>query len=153
MQRPATKDFLFVSGQLLLFIIYVVPLFSIPFPFHINIVIRYASLILAILGILFMGLAILQLNKNLTPFPTPKEDGTLIQNGVYKFIRHPIYTGIILLAIGFGLFHESLWEVCIGIVLWVLFYFKSTYEEKLLSKHFPDYAAYSKTTGRFFPFI
>lgn len=76
-----------------------------------------------------MGLAILQLNKNLTPFPTPKEDGTLIQNGVYKFIRHPIYTGIILIAIGFGLFHQSLWEIFIGIVLWVLFYFKSSYEE------------------------
>ncbi|MBK9985333.1 MAG: isoprenylcysteine carboxylmethyltransferase family protein [Saprospiraceae bacterium] len=151
MTRPATKDILFVSGQLLLFILYVVPLFS--FPFHINTVIRYISLILAIFGVLIMGLAILQLNKNLTPFPTPKEDGTLIQNGVYKFIRHPIYTGIILIAIGFGLFHQSLWEIFIGIVLWVLFYFKSSYEEKLLSKHFLNYTAYTKTTGRFFPFV
>ncbi len=151
MKRPVAKDILFVSAQLLLFIIYFIPLCV--FSFHIHIVIRYTALIVAIFGLFIIGLAILQLNKNLTPFPTPREDSVLIQNGVYKFVRHPIYAGIILITIGFGLFHEDAWKVYIGIVLWVLFYFKSNYEEKLLTENFSEYNAYTKNTGRFFPFM
>lgn len=151
MKKIASKDIIFVSIQLILFVIYFTPLFS--FPFQLNVFLKYAALVFAIIGLVIIIVAILQLNKNLTPFPTPKESGTLIQQGLYNYIRHPIYTGIILTTIGFGLFDESIWKISIGIVLWVLFYFKSRYEESLLTKHFGDYKAYRERTGRFFPFI
>ncbi|MEI6593934.1 MAG: isoprenylcysteine carboxylmethyltransferase family protein [Bacteroidota bacterium] len=151
MKKVANKDIIFVSIQLLLFVIYFIPVFTCSF--RTNYIFRYASLSVAIIGFMIITLAILQLNKNLTPFPTPKENGTLIQNGLYKFVRHPIYTGIILLTVGFGFYRSSIWEISIGFALWILFYFKSKYEENLLAKHFDDYGKYKKTTGRFFPFI
>ena len=109
MKKIAGKDLMFVSIQLLLFIVYIIPLFSLDFkifePF------KYIGLVIAILGLLILMGALLQLNKNLTPFPTPLSDGTLIKTGLYKLVRHPIYSGIILAAIGFGLFQESFWKI------------------------------------------
>ena len=95
---------------------------------------------------------ILQLNKNLTPFPTPIEKGNLIQTGLYKYVRHPIYTGIFLATLGMGLFNTSLWQLSISIILLIFFYFKSNYEETMLIEKYKDYEAYKKSKGRFFPF-
>ena len=151
MKLPALKDILFVSIQLLFFVCYFIPLFT--FSFQTNHFFKYAALASAIIGLLIIAIAVLQLNKNLTPFPTPKENGTLIKNGLYKFVRHPIYSGIILTALGFGFYHGSIWKISIGIILWILFFFKSKYEEKMLFKHFADYETYQKATHRFFPFL
>jgi protein-S-isoprenylcysteine O-methyltransferase Ste14 len=121
--------------------------------FPVSGILRWTSLLVAISGILIIVVAILQLNKNLTPFPSPKENGTLIQTGLYKFVRHPIYSGIILSSIGYGISRGSIWKIGIGMALWVLFFFKSKYEERLLSRHFEEYETYMKKTGRFFPFF
>ncbi len=151
MKKLATKDIWFVSIQFVLFILYFIPLFS--FTFNLSVFLKYTGRVLTVIGFLVIFIAIFQLNRNLTPFPTPVNKGTLIKTGLYKFIRHPIYSGIILAAIGFGLYNESLWKLSIGLVLWILFYFKSRYEETLLLKRYPDYESYCIRTGRFFPFI
>lgn len=151
MKTPATKDIIFVSVQLLLFVIYFTPLLD--FSFQPNSFIAYSALILAIIGLLIILLAFLQMNTSLTPFPTPRENGKLIQNGLYKYIRHPIYSGIILAALGFGVFRGSLWQIFVGILLWILFYFKSRYEEQLLTVRFDEYVNYRRHTSRFFPFL
>ena len=148
MKKPASKDLLFVGTQIMLFAVYLIPI-----EFHqllIADLLKSIGLIVAIAGLGVIGLAIVQLNDNLTPFPTPKEKGVLDQTGLYKYIRHPIYTGIILFALGWGVFGESIWKISIGMLLWVLFYFKSSYEETLLMNKFEAYKAYRETTGRFF---
>lgn len=96
----------FVSIQLILFILYIIPLCVLNFqlqPFA-----RHIAFVFALIGLLIVFIAIIQLNKNLTPFPTPKENGTLIQTGLYKFVRHPIYSGIIITALSFGCYNGSL---------------------------------------------
>lgn len=148
MKKPVSKDLLFVGTQILLFVVYLIPIT--PYPLYVPDLLIGISLVVAILGLGVIGLAIVQLKDNLTPFPTPKEKGVLIQTGLYKYIRHPIYTGIILFALGLGVFGESIWKIGIGILLWVLFYFKSSYEETLLMNKFEAYKAYRETTGRFF---
>ncbi|MDP5171194.1 MAG: isoprenylcysteine carboxylmethyltransferase family protein [Bacteroidia bacterium] len=151
MKIPARKDGIFVGIQLLLFVIYCIPVAVASVDIHDFV--KYAGLVLGICGLLIIALAILQLNRNLTPFPTPKENGTLIQTGLYKVVRHPIYSGIILGAIGFGVALSSGWKIGIGSALWLLFFVKSTYEEKLLTTQYPDYEDYQQRTGRFFPFL
>ena len=113
---------------------------------------RYPGLVLSGFGFLVILIAILQLNKNLTPFPTPVDSGILIRTGLYKYARHPIYTGIFLAALGLGLFNNSLWQLSIAFILLILFYFKSTYEESMLVEKYEDYLDYRKATGRFFTF-
>jgi len=150
MNKPKTKDLILVGVQFLLLALYAFPFQIIKLTvFHFITLFGFA---LAIIGVLVLLLAILQLNKNLTPFPTPLEDGSLIETGLYKYIRHPIYTGIMMLTFGFGLYQASLWKIIISLVLLILFYIKSTYEERLLSAKFPLYDSYVLKTSRFFPF-
>lgn len=151
MNKLAFKDLTFVTIQLLLIVAYLLP-FTFGSFFIISVV-KYLFLGFSILGFLIIILALTQLDKNLTPFPTPKQNCTLINTGLYQYIRHPIYTGIIICTIGFGVYNQNVWRIIIGVVLWILFYFKSIYEEKMLIKKFRQYVDYKKNTGRFFPFI
>jgi protein-S-isoprenylcysteine O-methyltransferase Ste14 len=111
------------------------------------------GLLLAIVGFLIALIAVLQLNKNLSPFPTPKENAILLENGLYKFVRHPIYSGLLLLFYGYGIYVDSIYKLLISSLLLVLFYFKTNYEEKQLERKFPDYSNYKQKAGRFLPKI
>lgn len=145
------KDLVYVAAQLCLLIVFIIvpPLVEI----GIHGTYRKLALIPATAGVLISLVAILQLKSNLTPFPSPTENGTLIQNGLYKYVRHPIYTGIIVFIFSYSLYSDSLSRLLISIVLLLLFYFKSRYEEGLLQGKFVAYSAYKSRTGRFFPFL
>lgn len=115
--------------------------------------IQKAGLWITILGGIIIVLALLQLNKNLSPFPTPKNNTTLLQNGLYKYMRHPIYTGIILFFIGDSVYQNSFYKLGISLLLVVLFHFKTNYEEQRLEQKFPDYKLYKSKTTKFFPWV
>jgi protein-S-isoprenylcysteine O-methyltransferase Ste14 len=150
MAAKSNKDLWFVGIQILLLCIYLLP---VPIYLPVNNTINSAGLITAAIGLVVVFIAVIQLNKNLTPFPTPKEGGELITTGLYKFIRHPIYTGIILTVYGYSLYMESVWKFFISTNLLVLFHYKSKYEEGLLLRQYEAYKNYIKITGRFFPFL
>jgi protein-S-isoprenylcysteine O-methyltransferase Ste14 len=116
-----------------------------------SLTIQKIGLALTVFGGIIIILALLQLNKNLSPFPTPKDSASLLQNGLYKYMRHPIYTGIILLFLGYSVYQNSFYKLGISLLLVILFYFKSNYEELRLEQTFPDYKNYKTKTGRFFP--
>lgn len=145
-----SKDLILVSIQLVLFIVYTFPVeWSLEFFLWIKLV----GLLIAIFGLIVLVVALLQLNINLSPFPTPKDSSVLIQNGLYAWVRHPIYTGILLLFFGYSIYQASLFKLFITFLLWVLFHFKTQYEELQLQRKFPDYTTYKKNKGRFFPKI
>ncbi|MCL6462630.1 Protein-S-isoprenylcysteine O-methyltransferase Ste14 [Flavobacterium micromati] len=144
------KDYLFVSIQFLLFGLYAfdfLPHFELPQ------IIKYIGLIVSITGFIILALSVLQLNKNLTVFPTPKSDSELITFGMYKFSRHPIYTGLILFTFGYAFYKVSWLKLVISLSLFLLFYFKTNYEEQQLLQKFTDYKEYKKKINRFFPKI
>jgi protein-S-isoprenylcysteine O-methyltransferase Ste14 len=111
----------------------------------------YIGLATLVIGILVVLFGILNLNDNLSPFPSPKKNSELIQNGIYKYIRHPIYSGILIAMTGYSVYAGALEKIAITLAMGVVFYFKSAYEEKLLLKRYASYAHYQKLTGRFFP--
>ncbi len=151
MNRQKLNDYFFTGTQFLLFIAYLfyIQIGTITIPFWLS----YLGIILAISGVILSALALIQIRKSLSPFPSPLPEAKLITHGVFKSIRHPIYSGIILAGIGYALYSSSLYRLLITILLYVLFYFKSSYEEKLLMQKFPEYQEYQKNTGRFWPFI
>ena len=109
---------------------------------------------LAILGLFIFCWAFVQLKKagSFTPFPSPKPQGKLVNSGIYKLVRHPIYTGLIVLSLGLSLIDRTeesiIWLVLFG---WFLG-FKSRFEEKRLNIKFPDdYKEYCKQTSPFLP--
>jgi len=149
--RLKKTDFIYVSIQFVLFIAYVLE-FNIT---SLSFVKQFQGLgyVLFSVGILLLLIALLQLNTNLSPFPTPKNNSALIKTGVYKFIRHPIYTGIVIAFLGYAFLSNSIYKTGITILLLLLFYFKSKYEEKRLEQVFEGYINYKNNTGRFLPKI
>lgn len=142
------RDYIYVGIQFFLFFLFV---FEFNLRFSIEKFIHYLALALAAFGLILMVLALLQLKYNLTVFPTPKSNGFLVTHGVYRFSRHPIYSGILFLFFGYSIFFGSWYKLIISLALLVLFYFKSQYEEQQLNQKFPEYSSYRKKVGRFFP--
>ncbi|MCC4229035.1 methyltransferase family protein [Zunongwangia profunda] len=141
------QDYLFVALQFLIFATYFLPfkIVSIDIPEWL----RYLGLVVIGLALILGTTALLQLNTKISPFPTPVSNGKLIRTGAFKVSRHPIYTALIFSAMGYTIYQESLLKLLITLVLLILFYFKSGYEEKLLGQTFSEYEDYKKKTRRF----
>lgn len=148
--KPTTKDFLFVAIQFGLFLAYLFDFKALHMYFLPGFV-NNIGLVIALIGTLVLIAALLQLHTNLSPFPSPKSSAQLVQTGLYKYIRHPIYTGILAVALGYGLYIGSGFKILVTIALYVLFYFKSVYEEQQLLAFFTEYKTYKACTGRFLP--
>jgi protein-S-isoprenylcysteine O-methyltransferase Ste14 len=143
------KDIAYVGIQFLLFLVY---LYDMPFlHFTLSSIVKDIFLAVSLIGIGIALLSMMQLNIHLSPFPSPKKGSKLVQNGLYKFVRHPIYSGVLIALFGYGLYTTSSYRLIISLSLLVLFYYKSKYEEMRLQRNFSDYKSYQKTTGRFFP--
>jgi protein-S-isoprenylcysteine O-methyltransferase Ste14 len=85
--------------------------------------------------------------------PTPNQNADLVTSGLYERIRHPIYTGVLLIAFGITSWHGHVVTLTASILLVGLLTYKSLYEEDLLHKQYPQYRAYMQSTGRFLPKI
>ncbi len=84
-------------------------------------------------------------------FPKPMPNAQLVTEGAYQFCRHPIYFGLILMALGWALYHQYPTQLALSAVLGVFFNLKSLREEKWLVEKFPDYAAYQARVKRLVP--
>ena len=110
-----------------------------------------AILLIAGLGACVAGA--LALGPSLTPFPRPHVSSALVTRGIYGWVRHPIYSGLIALALGWAL----LWVSSIGLlyVVAVFLFFdrKAAREEAWLRERYPDYGTYAGRVRRFVPGI
>jgi len=107
--------------------------------------------VLILAGIALALAAGIRMGRALTPLPTPRADGHLVTTGVFRYLRHPIYSGLLLAAAGLVAWGAS-WVHVIGFVLlWAVLNTKAFFEEKMLLEHYPDYADYRSRTGRLLP--
>jgi protein-S-isoprenylcysteine O-methyltransferase Ste14 len=83
--------------------------------------------------------------------PRPNNSAKLVTNGVYAYIRHPIYSSFIQISFGIALLIGNLGSIAVAFASLVFYDFKSRYEERLLIKTYPDYNLYKARTGRFVP--
>jgi len=109
------------------------------------------SLTAMFLGIVILGLSALALGKSLTAHPMPTKNAVLVTDGLYRFVKHPIYSGLILLSFGLTIAGGFFPHAIFFIALVVLMNYKASFEEKLLASTYAGYAEYSKKTGRFIP--
>jgi protein-S-isoprenylcysteine O-methyltransferase Ste14 len=110
--------------------------------------------ILCLCGLGFCLWARAVLGRNWSGTVTLKEDHELIVRGPYRFVRHPIYTGLLAMLIATALENGFIAGV-IGLALsFASFWIKSNYEEELMLAQFSEqYAAYRQQVKRIIPFI
>ncbi len=111
------------------------------------------AFVLVVSGLLLSAAAFYHLGSSLSPFPTPKQGSSLVTSGPFRYIRHPIYSGIISILLGLSVYTMDIPRLIIAFCIFLLFRIKSGYEEKLLRERFPEYERYQKTAGRFLPRI
>lgn len=111
------------------------------------------GLIVLIGGMTVSLIALLQLRRALTPFPEPRVDGALRTDGLYAWVRHPVYTGLIVVAAGWALYCYSPWGIATCGALLVFFDRKASREERALSRRYPHYAAYTARVKKLLPGI
>jgi protein-S-isoprenylcysteine O-methyltransferase Ste14 len=96
---------------------------------------------------------VLDLRENLTPFPKPLDNAQLVETGAYRLVRHPIYGGLILGALGWGFVRAAPLALLGAVALAVFFDLKSRREEIWLSERYREYPAYRNRTRRLLPWI
>ena len=106
-----------------------------------------------ILGTVIALIAAINLGKNLTPLPRPKENAELIQRGLYRFVRHPIYFGVIVLSLGWGLIQQSALVWLYVLIIAIFFDIKSRKEEQWLVERFSAYVTYQGRVRKLIPWI
>jgi protein-S-isoprenylcysteine O-methyltransferase Ste14 len=114
--------------------------------------IRYVGLLPAFAGAALMLASAGHLGRNLTPATTPVPRGELVVHGLYAWVRHPIYTGLILLYWGLA-WSGSNWRLGIltGLGAWAFFDRKASVEEAKLRVRFPEYSGYAARVPKLMP--
>ena len=114
---------------------------------------RALGLGLGVVGaVLFLG-GVTRLGGQLTPYPKPVDGGELREAGLYGLARHPIYGGVLLLALGWSLASSPL-ALLPAALLAGLFEAKSRREESWLVEHHPGYEDYRRRVRRrFIPYL
>jgi len=111
------------------------------------------GLVLIAAGAVLLGRGIVDLRENLTALPHPRDGASLVESGAYRLVRHPIYGGLIIGSVGWGLLTASPLALGLSAVLLGFFDLKSRREEAWLAERFGDYAAYRARTKRFIPWL
>jgi protein-S-isoprenylcysteine O-methyltransferase Ste14 len=108
--------------------------------------------VLAISGGGFAVWASRALGRSFTPFPKPVEAG-LVTSGPFVVVRHPVYTGGLVLLTGYSLY-ASVPALALTVVLAVLWAGKVRVEERLLASVYHEYPAYrERVRWRLIPFV
>lgn len=122
-------------------------------PFDLHTLPTLAGMVLTTLGFGLTLMGLFSLGDTLTPFPRPLERGVLHHQGIYGYMRHPIYSGLIVAAFGWTLCWISLPGLASAALTLLFFDRKAAREERWLHQQYPDYGAYALRVKRFLPGI
>jgi protein-S-isoprenylcysteine O-methyltransferase Ste14 len=117
-------------------------------------ILRIVGIIIYTFGLLTAIAARFQLGENWANIETGQilERQQVVAKGVYGFIRHPIYTGDLLLLLGLELTLNS-WLVAGVLLLAPIVLRQAVKEERMLVRNLPGYDVYCARTKRFIPFV
>jgi len=115
---------------------------------------EYFGCVLTLVGILFSVWARLYLGTNWSASVTVKQDHTLVRNGPYAVVRHPIYTGFLFAALGTAIAFGTI-RCFVGVLLLTIgFRVKSLLEERFMQEQFgAQYLSYKQDVKALVPFI
>ena len=120
---------------------------------HIPLAVQIVGLVLCAAGIAFAIWARIHLGRNWSPVPALKENHELVTSGPYRFVRNPIYTGILVAlfgsALAAGFAYWIVFIVCLAVFTWRVYT-----EDRLMLEQFPEtYPPYRQRTKALIPYV
>jgi protein-S-isoprenylcysteine O-methyltransferase Ste14 len=91
--------------------------------------------------------------ENLRVFPEVPQHGRLVVHGPYRWVRHPMYTSVLLITLSWILGSPLSYRIMLWVGLLMILLVKLRYEESLLMERFPEYDAYRRQTKRLIPLV
>lgn len=152
------KGGLWVMGQGLLILLFILlPSRPIPvptqFPF-LDLKLHWlVSLLFSLMALVLVGKGMLDLGRNLTPLPYPRDKGNLIQTGVYGIVRHPLYSGLLFFELAWSLYLLSWPHILAALALGLFLDQKANREEQWLLEKYPEYSQYRLKVKKLLPFV
>ena len=140
---------LLVFLQFLFLCLLFMPIYLIPVPYAW--IFSFVSLSLALKLLLWTSVH----NKlgNFNIIPEIKDGCKLIRSGPYKFIRHPMYTSVVLIALGVLGYWFAFFKIGVILGLILVMVFKAKREEQFWCEHSAEYSRYQEKTKMFIPFV
>ena len=114
---------------------------------------RIAAIILIAFAITFGVWARRTLGATFTAYPRPVESGQLAVSGPFAFVRHPIYTAIVVMCAAWAWLWQSEIGAAGAVVLLIFFDQKARREERWLAQAYPGYGEYRARVKRLLPWI
>jgi protein-S-isoprenylcysteine O-methyltransferase Ste14 len=112
-----------------------------------------AGAVLCACGIGFAIWARAHLGRNWGMPMSRKEDPDLVTTGPYAFVRHPIYSGVLLAMLGSALGESLVWLLPFALCV-PYFVVSARREEEIMREHFPaQYPDYMRRTWMLLPFV
>ncbi len=141
------SKYLFYAQIILLLLLFYFGDFTLVFASMLLVVPFTIGIILALWAYYNMG------SKVYSPFPEPRKSSKIIEGGPYKYIRHPMYTGLLLISIVLFLSRANFLSFFILVLFFYVLNEKAQLEEKFLTKLHSQYAEYVSKTKMFVPFL
>jgi protein-S-isoprenylcysteine O-methyltransferase Ste14 len=114
----------------------------------------YLGLLLFTVGVIVRVAALRALGENFSAYVTLQPNHQLVQNGIYTWIRHPLYLSLLLIPTGIALVFASLLAAPILILAVAFVSDRMRREDCLLASHFgPEFEAYCSRTRRLIPLV
>jgi protein-S-isoprenylcysteine O-methyltransferase Ste14 len=126
-------------------------------PFIGDTITTFLAPLLIISGLFAVYKSAADLRDNLSPWPVPTDPesgrGSLVNTGIYAYVRHPMYTGVLLGMAGLSIITDSVARMVLTCALYYVLDVKSDYEEEKLGEIYgEEYRKYQQDVkGKFFP--
>lgn len=120
---------------------------------------RASALLPLAIGLLLLatvvGVAALAANRpgNFNVRPEVKPGARLVTSGIYRWIRHPMYSAVLLATLGAALLDPRAWRIAVWFALVGVLVAKLRREEGYLALRFAEYASYRRRTWRLLPWL
>jgi protein-S-isoprenylcysteine O-methyltransferase Ste14 len=156
MSAPKKKDRLFLFPALIVWILILVtsvgnirdPLFSSKSPMNV------AGALIFIIGLAIRLSAAVSLNRSYSWTLEIRDEHRLVKDGLYRYVRHPVYLGALLSVIAVPIYAASFLGFLFTLTAIPLFIYRMGVEEKMLIEEYGDeYLEFMKATSKLIPHI
>ncbi len=114
---------------------------------------RITGVCLFAVGVLLYRLAGRTLGDALSPFTEPRDAAPLVTDGLYRWIRHPMYLSQAFIAVGAPLTLGSRVVLLLAVPALIVLALRILREEDALARTYPEYSRYAARTKRILPFV